>query len=156
MNSGNANKAAIRLLLWSAILLAGFFVAAWIGSRAGGATLAFHKVFISLWAVMVVALLYLFRDPGPIEPADARAIISPAHGVVDGIDNAVESEFMHQARQRISIRMSTLQDLAPIGARFGMRRPARRVNLYLPSAVKLHGNAGDEVVGGQSVVARFE
>ena len=222
MNSGNANKAAMRLLLWSVVLLAGFFLAAWIGYHLGGVILAFHKVFIVLWALLAVAVLFLFRDPDPIEPADARAIVSPAHGKVDVIENAVEGEFMHQACQRISIRVSLLNvqvqyapasgtvahfrhqaamahglgsdaenlwlgfdlvgrpdtrlavqcvagawgrrilpwvklhDVVPRGTRLGMTRPARRVDLYLPSAVKLHVNAGDEVVGGQSVVARFE
>jgi hypothetical protein len=38
----------------------------------------------------------------------------------------------------------------------GMMRPASRVDLYLPPTVKLHINPGDEVIGGQSVVAKFE
>jgi len=221
MNSGNANQAALRLLLWSAVVLVGFFFAAWIGYHLGAVILAFHKVFLVLWALLVVGVLYLFRDPDPIEPADAQAVVSPAHGKVDVIEQAVESDFMEQACQRISIHVSLmnvqvqyapvsgtithlrheparmrnrqrepdnlwlglervgshakvavrltagtwslgllpwvkLNDVVPRGARIGMMRPSRRVDLYLPSGVKLHVNAGDELVGGQSVVARFE
>jgi phosphatidylserine decarboxylase len=134
MNSGTANKAAIRLPLWSMVPLAGFLLAAWIGYPRDGVILAFHTAHIVLGAVLLVAVLYFFRDPDPILPAPDRAVGSPAHGKVDVIENAVESEFMH----------------------LGMKRPARRVDLYLPSAVKLDVNAGDELVGGQSVVAGFE
>ena len=63
MNTGNANKAAIRLLLWSVVVLAGFFAAAWIGNRLGALILAWHKVFIVLWAFFIVTVLYFFRDP---------------------------------------------------------------------------------------------
>jgi phosphatidylserine decarboxylase len=222
MNSGHANQAAIRLLLWSVVALGGFFAAAWIGYHLGGVILAFHKVFIVLWAFFLVAVLYLFRDPDPVEPADVNAIVSPAHGKVDVVEETVESEFMQEACKRISIRVSLLNvqvqyapapgtvahlrhqaalkqdhtgepenlwigvdvagrpntrlavrlvagmwgrrivswvkrnDVVPRGARLGMMRPSRRVDLYLPRAVKLQVNAGDEVVGGQSVVARFE
>ena len=40
--------------------------------------------------------------------------------------------------------------------RISMMRPATRVDLYLPKKVKLLVNVGDEVAGGQSVVAKFE
>lgn len=221
MNSGRANKAAIRLLLWSVLLLAAFFAAAWIGRELGGLILAFHKVFIALWAVLLVGVLYFFRDPDPIEPADPHAIVSPAHGRVDAIDDAVDSEFMEGACRRVSIRMSLLDvqvqyapaagtvahlrhqaamnhparepesawvgfealgraearvlvrlmagkwgtrivpwiqvnDVMGRSARIAMMRPGSRVELYLPRAVKLLVSAGDELVGGQSVVARFE
>jgi phosphatidylserine decarboxylase len=221
MNSGQANKAAIRVVLWSALLLAAFFAGAWIGRELGGLILAFHKVFIVLWALLIVAVLYLFRDPDPIEPADPLAIVSPAHGRVDVIDEAVENEFMQEACKRVSIQMSllnvqvqyapaagtvahlrhhapsriprpepetawigfhvpgraqaklmvrlmagswgtriapwvTLNDVVGRGVRMAMMRPGSRVELYLPRAVKLHVSVGDELVGGQSVVARFE
>src|SRR5688572_4741480 len=106
MNSGNANQAAIRLLLWSIAALVGFFVAAWIGHRVGGLILSFFKVFIALWAVFLIAVLYLFRDPDPIQPSDLSAIVSPAHGKVDVIEETVESEFMKGACKRVSITVS--------------------------------------------------
>lgn len=222
MNSGKANKAAIRLILWSVVALAGIFVAAWVGHHLGGFIIAYPLILVGPWALFLVAVLYLFRDPDPVEPTDPNAIVAPAHGKVDAIAETVESEFMKGACKRISIRVSLFDvqvqnapaagtlahfryqpainergtmhpenlligfdvigrpdariavhlmagtwgrrivpwveanDVVSRGARIGMMRPASRVDLYLPGGVKLHVNAGDELVGGQSVVARFE
>jgi phosphatidylserine decarboxylase len=49
-----------------------------------------------------------------------------------------------------------LNDVISRSVRMAMMRPACQVDLYLPGTVKLHVNPGDEVVGGQSVVAKFE
>jgi len=222
MNSGKANKAAIRLILWSVATLVGVFAVAWVGHHLGGFILAFPLILIGPWALFLIAVLYVFRDPDPIEPSDPTAIVSPAHGKVDVIENTVENDFMKGACKRISIRVPLLDvqvqnapvagtiahfqhrpamkengvdsaenlligfdvvgrpgakvavrlvggtwgrrvmpwvqanDVVSRSVRIGMMRPASRVDLYLPAAVKLHVNPGDEVAGGQSVVARFE
>jgi len=222
MNSGRANKAAIRLLLWSVVGLLGFFAVAWVGKELGAIILTFHKVFLAVWALFAVLIVYLSRDPDPVEPADLAAIVAPAHGKVDVIEDTVENEFMKGACKRVSIRISLLDvqvQYAPLTAtvsqfehrlamkegggtetenlflgldvvgrpetkaamrliggtwgrrimpwirsgdvvsrseRISMMRPASRVDLYLPSIVKLHINAGDEVAGGQSVIGKFE
>jgi len=222
MNLGHANKVAIRMLLWSVAALLGLFVAAWVGRELGAVILAFHKVFIALWAVFIIAVLYLSRDPDPAEPADPAAIVAPAHGRVDVIEDTVENEVMKGPCKRLSIRVSLFDvqvQYAPVsgtvahfehrlarkdkadattetllvgletvgrpemklavrwmGATWGRRilpwihsgdvvsrsgrvammRPASRVDMFLPPAVKLHVNPGDEVAGGQSVVGRFE
>ena len=108
MNSGKANKAAIRLILWSLAALVGLFVAAWIGFHFGGFILAHPTVLLAPWAIFIIAVLYLSRDPDPVEPSDLNAIVSPAHGKVDVIEDSVESEFMKGACRRISIRVSLL------------------------------------------------
>ncbi len=222
MNSGQANKAAIRLLLWSAGVLVGVFAAAWIGARVGTFLWAHPSVLLVPWAFFLVAVLYLFRDPDPIEPSDLDAIVSPAHGKVDVIEESSCNEFMAGPCQRISIRVSLFQvqvQNAPVtatiarlehqlamkeggpaatenlflgldvigrpdtrlavrliggtwgrrivpwikphevvarSARLAMMRPASRVDLYLPASVKRRVNLGDEVCGGQTVVAKFE
>jgi phosphatidylserine decarboxylase len=222
MNSGKANKAAIRLILWSVAALVGIFVAAWVGYHVGRFIIAYPQILIGPWALFLIAVLYFFRDPDPIEPSDLNAVVSPAHGKVDVIEDTVESEFMKGACKRISIRVSLLDvqvqnapvagtiahfqhqramkeggtartenlfigfdvigrpgakiavrliggtwgkrivpwiqsnDVLSRGVRIGMMRPASRVDLYLPGTVKLHVNPGDEVVGGQSVIAKFE
>lgn len=222
MNSGNANKAAIQLILWATAGVIGLLAASYIGFYLG-AFLIDHKVlFIAPWALFLVAVLYLFRDPDPIEPSDLNAIVSPAHGKVDVIENAAENDFMKGACQRISIRIALTDvqvqyapatgtvtqlshqramkeggpsavenlfvgfdvvgradtrmavrliggtwgrrilpwvkagDVVSRSVRLGMMRPASRVDLFLPSKVKLLVNVGDEVAGGQSIVAKFE
>lgn len=222
MNSGKANKAAARLLLWSLAVLAGVFAAAWIGARVGYFICSHPSVLLAPWALFVVAVLYLFRDPDPIEPSDLNAVVSPAHGKVDVIEESSHDEFMGGPCRRISIRVSLLDvqvqnspvtgqvarlehqqamkeggpaatenlfigldvigrtgtrmavrliggtwgrrivpwiksnEIAARSVRIAMMRPASRVDLYLPSQVKLSVNLGDEVTGGQSVVAKFE
>jgi phosphatidylserine decarboxylase len=221
MNSGHANQATIRLVLWSLAALIGLFVAAWAGRKLGGFVLAYHKIFIAIWGVFLVAIIYLSRDHDPTEPSDVNAIVSPAHGRVEVIEDATENDFMKCACKRISIRVA-LTDVqmqyAPLTAtvayfehrraikqggvasaenlligldaigrasekiavrliggtwgkrilpwiksndvvsrsvRISMMRPASRVELYLPTQVKLLVNVGDELAGGQSVVAKF-
>lgn len=222
MNSGRANKAAIRLLLWSVVGLLGFFAVAWVGKELGAIILAFHKVFLAIWALFAVLIVYLSRDPDPVEPTDLAAIVAPAHGKVDVIEDTVENEFMKGTCKRVSIRVSLLDvqvQYAPLTAtvsqfehrlamkegggaetenlflgldvvgrpetkaalrliggtwgrrimpwirsgdvisrseRISMMRPASRVDVYLPSIVKLHINVGDEVAGGQSVIGKFD
>ena len=222
MNSGNANKAAIRLLLWSLAVLAGLFALAWLGFHVGAFVLSHPALVIAPWAVFLVAVFWLFRDPDPIEPSDLNGIVSPAYGKVDVIEDTVENEFMKGACKRISIQVSLLEvqvqnapvtglvahfehhramkqggtastenlfigfdvigradtrvavrliagtwgrrivpwikasDVISRSVRLGMMRPASRVDLYLPNQVKLQVNVGDEVTGGQSVIARFE
>jgi phosphatidylserine decarboxylase len=222
MNSGKANNAAIRLILWSVAVLAAFFALAWIGKELGSIVIAYPGPFIAVWALFLVAVLYLSRDPDPIEPTDINAIVAPAHGKVDVIEEHSENDFMKGPCKRVSIRVSLMDvqvQYAPVtgtlsefthqramkeggpstvenlftgfdvvgrpgarvavrliagtwgkriapwvkagevisrSTRIGMMRPASRVDLYLPQNVKLHVNLGDEVAGGQSVVAKFE
>jgi hypothetical protein len=120
MNSGNANRAAIRIILWSLAGLIGFFAGAWIGVNLGELVLAFHKVFIALWIVFVLAVVYLTRDPNPIDPSDPNAIVAPAHGRVDVIEDQVENELMEEPCRRISIAISLLDaqvQYAPIAGK---------------------------------------
>jgi len=120
MNSGKANQAAVRIILWSAAALLAFYALAWIGYVLGNFILFYWKFFAVVWALFIVALLYLSRDPDPIEPSDPNAIVAPAHGTVDVIDEQVESEFVQEACQRISIRVSWLDihvQYAPVSAR---------------------------------------
>jgi phosphatidylserine decarboxylase len=222
MNSGHANRAAIRLVLWSLAGLAGLFLAAWVGSVLGALVLSFHKIFIALWAAFLVAVLYLSRDPDPVEPSDLNAVVSPAHGRVETIEDTMEHGFMSGACKRISIVVAWTDvqvQYAPVAGtltwceyrpaakmdgvakpeslwigldvvgrpetkmavglvagswgrrilpwvrsgdvvaraeRLGMMRPAQRVELILPARLKLLVNPGDEVTGGQSIVAKFE
>ena len=220
MNLGKANHAAIRLVLWSVAALAGLFVAAWIGRELGGFILTYPSIFIVLWTAFLVAVLYLSRDPDLVEPSDLNAIVAPAHGKVDVIEETQEIGFMKGACKRVSIRVSPFNvqvqyapvngtvsefahqradddgptvenvfvgfdvlghadarvavrliggtwgrrilpwikanDVVSRSGRIAMMRPATRVDIYLPNSVKLHVNPGDEVAGGQSVVAKFE
>jgi phosphatidylserine decarboxylase len=222
MNSGQANKLTIRLIIQSVVALGCLFLIAWAGRELGDLILRFYYFFVAIWAVFLVAVIYWSRDPDPLEPGELSAIVSPAHGTVDVIEDTVESQFMNGPCKRISIRVAltdvqvqyapltatvaqfTYQhpskdggtiakenlflgldvigrpetraavrlvggtwgtrilpwvksnDIVSRSVRIAMMRPASRVDLYLPSHVKLLVNLGDEVGGGQTVVAKFE
>ncbi len=222
MNSGKANKAAVRLILWATAGMVGVFAAAWIGYYVGRFIISYPSILFAPWALFLIAVLWLSRDPDPVAPSDMNAIVSPAHGKVDVIEDVVENEFIKGPCKRLSIRVSLMDpqvQFAPLtgaadhfvhqkhmkdggtamienlfigfeiigrvdtraavrliagtwgrrivpwiksneiverGVRISMMRPATRVDLYLPDKVRLLVNVGDEVAGGQSVVAKFE
>jgi phosphatidylserine decarboxylase len=202
--------------------MVGVFAAAWIGYYLGGFIKDHPSILLAPWALFLIAVFWLSRDPDPVVPTDMNAIVAPAHGKVDVIEDAMENEFIKGPSKRLSIRVSLLDpqvQFAPLtgatdhfvhqkhmkdggtsmienlfigftvigradtraavrliagtwgrrivpwiksneiverGVRIGMMRPATRVDLYLPAQVKLLVNVGDDVAGGQSVVAKFE
>ncbi len=222
MNSGKMNQTAIRLIFWSLAGLVGFYAAAWIGRTLGTFILLYWQMFLIVWVLFIVAIVYLSRDPDPIEPNDINALVAPAHGTVDVIDEQTEVEFVNAPCQRVSIRTSIIDvqvqyaptavrvaciahskpirlggnsplemlllGLEPImhpqqklalrmvgsawgrqivpwvaagdvparSARLGMMRLGNRVDIFLPRTARLTVHVGDKVVGGQSVLARWE
>lgn len=212
----------MRLIIWSLAAFLGLMAAAWIGSVLGAVILFYWKVFAAIWGVTLVAILYLSRDPEPIEPSDVNVLVSPAHGTVDVIDEQAENDFVKATCQRVSICVSiwdvhvqyapvaarvvhlehhrpmrsggnspvetllvglepvtraqdkialrliggtwgtrivpwiVADEVVPRSARFGMMRLGPRVDIFLPRTAKLAVKTGDTVVGGQSVLAKWE
>jgi len=67
-----------------------------------------------------VFTLYFFRDPDPITPSVPNAIVAPAHGKVDVIDEMEEPHVMGGRCQRISIFLSLFDvhvQKAPVSGR---------------------------------------
>jgi phosphatidylserine decarboxylase len=222
MNSGKAFQAGVRVILWSLAGLVAFFLAAWVGTVLGAIILAFWPVFTGLWLLAVIAVLFLIRDPDPIEPGDKNAVVAPAHGTVDVIDTLTENDFVKAPGQRVSIRISpfdvqvqyapliarvahfdlqrpiksggsavletlvlgfepvlrpearmavrliggtwgrrivpwiAMNDIPQRSQRIGMMRLGARADVFLPAGMKLMVQPGERVIGGQSVLAKFE
>ena len=108
MNSGRANKAALRLILWATAGMVGAFAASYLGYYVGGFIVSYPSVLFAPWALFLVAVLWLSRDPDPLEPADPNSIVAPAHGKVDVIEEAAENEFLKGPCHRLSIRVSLM------------------------------------------------
>lgn len=75
---------------------------------------------LGLWALFALFCLLFFRDPDPMATPPAGAYLSPAHGVVDIIDEVTEQEYIGGPCKRISIFLSIFDvhvQNAPIAGR---------------------------------------
>jgi phosphatidylserine decarboxylase len=86
-----------------------------------------------VWLLFLVFTLSFFRDPEAEVPGDSGVYLSPAHGVVDVIEEAVEKTFMGGGCRRISIFLSIFDvhvQNAPISGRVAYLKhcPGRFVN----------------------------
>ncbi len=119
-NSGKATKAALRLIFWTLVLLIAVFAAGFLATLLGTIIAAIATVLVCLWILFAAFTLYFFRDPDAIAPGLANAIVSPAHGTVDVIDETDEPQFMGGRCKRISIFLSVIDvhvQKAPVSGR---------------------------------------
>jgi len=107
-HSGKAFRAAVRIIFWTLVLLAALFAAGVLASVLGGVIAAISTALVLLWALFAVFTLFFFRDPNPLAPSIPNAIVSPAHGKVDVVDETTEGEFMGGPCKRISIFLSVM------------------------------------------------
>lgn len=107
-HSGKALRAAGKLIFWTLILLLALMAAGYLAIFVGGLIAALTTVLIALWILFALFTLYFFRDPDPSPPSIPNAIVSPAHGKVDVIDETIEPEFMGGTCKRISIFLSVI------------------------------------------------
>jgi phosphatidylserine decarboxylase len=112
-HAGKATKAAIRILFWTLIFLLALlatgalaiFVSKWIVTWSD-ALVTFSGILAGIWILFAAFTFYFFRDPKPIESEMKHAVVAPAHGKVDVIDETTELDFMGGPCQRISIFLS--------------------------------------------------
>jgi len=107
-HSGKAFKAALRIIFWTLVLLLALFAAGVLATLLGSLVAAISAGLVTIWILFVLFTLYFFRDPEPLAPIVANAIVSPAHGKVDVVDQTTEPEFMGGPCQRISIFLSVI------------------------------------------------
>jgi phosphatidylserine decarboxylase len=105
-HSGKALKAGIKLIFWTLVLAAAIVAAAFVAEAAARIIKTGWEVIAAAWVLFTAFTIYFFRDPEPNVPNVRGAILSPAHGKVDVIDECEEPEFMGGRCQRISIFLS--------------------------------------------------
>ena len=122
-HTGKASRAGLRLIFWTLILLVmvcgGGLLAVVLGSLIASAALAL----LALWALFALFTLYFFRDPEPRVPQAPNAIVAPAHGKVDLIDQIEEPTFVEGRCQRISVFLSVIDvhvQRAPVAGRVAL------------------------------------
>lgn len=122
IHSGKASQAAQRILLM--VAAAGLLVAL-ILRFAGVPWPLLAKCVASAFLLITAFTLYFFRDPDSEPPAEPQAIVAPAHGKVDAIDEVEEPEFMGGRCRRISIFLSVFDvhvQQAPVTGKVVFRR----------------------------------
>ena len=107
-HSGKARRAAFKILFWTLLvllaLLATIVLARLIANYSVGIAISVTVA----WVAFAAFTLYFFRDPKPATPNIANAIVSPAQGKVDLIDETTEAEFMGGPCRRISVFLSVV------------------------------------------------
>ena len=146
MKNGSKTTAAARRIIgfalaWLLIWLAGALVALWLTPVFAIVVLAGAGV----WLLFAAFTLYFFRDPEPRVPTAPEAIVAPAHGLVDCVDETMESEFMGGPCRRISIFLSVLDvhvQNAPVAGRiaFVKHRPGQFLNAMKTDSAKCNEN----------------
>ena len=127
-HAGKASRAALRLLYSSlffvvSLLLFGMlarFLSQFVGVMFSG--------LVGLWILFALFCLYFFRDPTPRVPAAPEAIVAPAHGTVDVIDEVDEPLFVGGRCRRVSIFLSVFDvhvQNAPVAARVALSQYSR-------------------------------
>ena len=105
-NSGKARRAGLKIIFWTLVLLGAVFAIGVLATLLGALIATVSTILVVVWLLFAVFTLYFFRDPNPATPSIPNAIVSPAHGTVDLIDETTEPEVMGAACQRISIFLS--------------------------------------------------
>lgn len=102
-HAGKAQQAAVRLILLSLGAVVVLLVVGLLAKTIGSFVLTMASTLVTLWLLFAIFTLNFFRDPEPQAPSDRAAIVSPAHGSVDVVEDVTEAEFMGGKCKRISI-----------------------------------------------------
>lgn len=108
-HKGKATQAALRLIFWTLVALMVMTGMGMLAAMVGTFVTAFAGMLFAVWVVFSLFSLWFFRDPNPRVPRDANAIVAPAHGKVDLIDETTEPEFLEGRCRRISIFLSVVE-----------------------------------------------
>ncbi len=107
-HSGKAFRAGLRIIFWTLVLLIAIFAVGVLGTLLGAIIATVSTVMVVVWLLFAIFTLCFFRDPNASVPSIPNAIVSPAHGTVDLIDETIESEVMAGPCQRVSIFLSVI------------------------------------------------
>jgi len=145
-HTGEAGKAGRKLIWWTLILLLAILGGGLFAMVLGSLIAMTTTVLIVVWFLFALFTLYFFRDPNPHVPAAPDAIIAPAHGRVDAIEEITETEFMGGPCRRVSVFLSIFDvhvQYAPVAGRIDLSRyrPGQFLN-----AMKAESAIGNENV----------
>jgi phosphatidylserine decarboxylase len=132
-NASEATRAALRVIYWTLVFILALMLAGALARLLGPLIVRVAGGLMVLWLVFALFTIYFFRDPEPAIPSAAQAIVSPACGKVDLVDEVDEPEFMGGRCRRISVFMSVFDvhvQRSPVAGRlvFSKRTPGSYMN----------------------------
>lgn len=107
-HSGKARRAAFKILFWTLLVLLALLATIVLARLIANYSVGIAISVTAAWVAFAAFTLYFFRDPKPATPNIANAIVSPAQGKVDLIDETTEVEFMGGRCRRISVFLSVV------------------------------------------------
>lgn len=119
-----------------------FLAAGLLSSQCGCLPSWFRSTLLAvavLFVLLTVFSLYFFRDPERATPAGGKLVVSPADGLVLGIERVEEPEYIGGPAQKLSIFMNVFDvhvNRAPLAGVVGYRnyRPGKFFNASLDKA----------------------
>ncbi|MGC8988661.1 MAG: phosphatidylserine decarboxylase [Verrucomicrobiia bacterium] len=132
-NASEATRAALRVIYWTLVFILALMLAGALAKLLGPLIVRVAGGLMVLWLVFALFTIYFFRDPEPAIPSTPQAIVSPASGKVDLVDEVEEPEFMGGRCRRISVFMSVFDvhvQRSPVAGRlvFSKRTPGSYMN----------------------------
>jgi len=124
-HAGKATQAALRLIYWTLFLLLALMLASVLAKFLGGVLIHIAAGLLGLWVLFGLFCFYFFRDPEPSVPSAPEAILAPAHGKVDLIEEIEEPEFMGGRCRRVSVFLSIFDvhvQRAPVAGRIAFQK----------------------------------
>ena len=136
-----ARRIVGRALGWLLISLAGAGLALWLKSSFAAVALAVA----GMWILFSAFTLFFFRDPDPCVPTAPEAVVAPAHGLVDCVDETTEPEFLGGPCHRISIFLTVFDvhvQNAPVAGKvaFVKHRPGQFLSALKTESAKCNDN----------------
>lgn len=130
-----------RTLGWLLIWLVGAVMALQLKSTFAAIAL----MVAGTWVLFSAATFYFFRDPEPRVPTDTVAVVAPAHGLVDCVEETTEPEFMGGPCRRISIFLSIFDvhvQNAPLAGKIALARhqPGQFLNAMKAASAQWNEN----------------
>jgi len=138
--------------LWEARWILAILAVCWL------AALILLPLLSFVFALLLLFSLYFFRDPERQAPTDERLAVAPADGLVVGVDEVEETEFLHRRVKRVSIFLSVFDvhvNRAPIAGAITHSEPF--VGKYLdarnPESARVNARRTWIIEGSQATIA---
>ena len=105
-HTSKAAHAALKLVYWTLFFILALMLAGTLAQLLGPLIIRVAGALMVLWVFFGLFTLYFFRDPQPAIPTDPLAIVAPACGKVDVVDEVDEPLFLGSRCRRVSVFMS--------------------------------------------------